>query len=413
MLFLGIDWGSKVHAVCVADGTGKVLLRTEVAHRGTDVLSFVKELEQLSRGEPVIAAMEAPHGVMVEVLLERGIECYSINPKQLDRFRDRHSCSGAKDDPLDAYVLARSLCTDLNLFRKISIPTAEALALSALNRSYEGLTEQVLALSNQICDQLVRYFPQLVELGDWHQEPWLWKLFEAAPTPARAPKLSRQKLEKILKDHRIRRHEAASVLQSLREKPLPVAAGVADAAATRIRLLLPVLRVAHQQRRECSQQMKELLARLTKEPESPEETHHDAALLLSLPGIGVHNGAVMLVEASQALQQRDYQALRRLAGVAPVSKRTGGRHKRPLVTRRHACNHRLREATYHWGRVASQTDPRTREHYAQLRASGHSHGRAIRGVLDRLLKVLCAMLRAGAKYAPNEHPAQKNLPLPA
>jgi len=31
-------------------------------------------------------------------LVERGFHVYAINPKQLDRFRDRHSVPGAKDD---------------------------------------------------------------------------------------------------------------------------------------------------------------------------------------------------------------------------------------------------------------------------------------------------------------------------
>jgi len=409
-LFVGIDWGSKSHAVCVVDGQGRVLLEEEVAHRGEDVLVFVDRLLGLAEGDAsrVSAAMESPHGVMVEVLLERGVRSYSINPKQLDRFRDRHSAAGAKDDDLDAYVLATSLRTDIALFRKIALPSAERLELAALNRGYEALTDQVIALSNQVRELLVRYYPQMLELGDWHDEPWLWELFEAAPTPARARHLSEQKIWRILKDHRIRRHQPAQMRQALREEPLPVAVGVPEAAAKRIQVLLPVLRAAHEQRTKCSRELKALFAAFAKETESPEKAHHDAALLLSLPGIGVHNGAVMLTEAAEALQHRDYQAMRRLAGVAPVSKRTGGRTKRPHVQQRQACNRRLREATYHWGRVASQYDPHTRQHYAELRARGHSHGRAIRGVVDRLLRVLCAVLESGSPYNPELRSSRKN-----
>src|SRR5215510_1025906 len=50
--------------------------------------------------------IETPHGPIVEALLERGFNVYSINPKQLDRFRDRFTVAGSKDDSLDAYVLA-------------------------------------------------------------------------------------------------------------------------------------------------------------------------------------------------------------------------------------------------------------------------------------------------------------------
>lgn len=401
-LFVGIDWGSKSHAVCVVDAQGAKVLEEEVAHRGEQVLSFIDRLLRLAGGDAsqITAAMEAPHGVMVEALLERGVKTYSINPKQLDRFRDRHSAAGAKDDDLDAYVLATSLRTDGSLFREIRLASPQLMQLGALSRSYEGLTDQVLAMASQVREQLQRYYPQMLELGDWHEEPWLWTLFEVAPTPAAATSVLRRRVEGILKGHRIRRHKPDAVLKALRQVALPVAPGVAEAAATRIAKLLPVLRAAHQQRSECGQEMKRLFSAFEKDDPSPEKTHHDAALLLSLPGIGVHNGAVMLTEAYAALQDRDYQAIRRLAGVAPVSRRTGGRTKRPQVLQRHACNRRLREATYHWGRVAAQHDLKARQHYAELRARGHPHGRAVRGVVDRLLKVMLAVLTSGTPYDP-------------
>ena len=43
-------------------------------------------------------AIEVPHGPVVDVLLDRGIAVYAINPKQLDRLRDRFSVAGSKDD---------------------------------------------------------------------------------------------------------------------------------------------------------------------------------------------------------------------------------------------------------------------------------------------------------------------------
>ena len=38
--------------------------------------------------------------------MERGFTVHSVNPKQLDRFRDRWSPVGAKDDRRDAWTLA-------------------------------------------------------------------------------------------------------------------------------------------------------------------------------------------------------------------------------------------------------------------------------------------------------------------
>jgi transposase len=89
-----------------------------------------------------------------------------------------------------------------------------------------------------------------------------------------------------------------------------------------------------------------------------------------------------------------------LSGVAPVTRSSG---KRRVVVMRKACHMRFRSAVYHWARVAIQHDPASRERYAALRARGHSHGRALRSVADRLLGVACAMLENQTLYDPNHH----------
>ncbi len=68
---------------------------------------------------------------------------------------------------------------------------------------------------------------------------------------------------------------------------------------------------------------------------------------------------------------------------------------------RNGCNQRVREACYHWARLSMQRDEQARQHYRRLRDGGHGHGRALRGVCDRLLSVLMAMLRSGLLYDPN------------
>ena len=53
--------------------------------------------------------------------------------------------------------------------------------------------------------------------------------------------------------------------------------------------------------------------------------------------------------------------------------------------------------------MSAQCDERSREHYAELRRKGQSHGRALRGVADRLLAVLISMLKSGTLYDPDRH----------
>lgn len=89
---------------------------------------------------------------------------------------------------------------------------------------------------------------------------------------------------------------------------------------------------------------------------------------------------------------------RKLAGIASVTKQSG---KSRQVLMRYRCNQRLRNVFYHGARTSIQHDPRSKHHYARLRQVGHNHGRALRGVADRLLSVLIAMLKSGQTYDPN------------
>jgi hypothetical protein len=118
-------------------------------------------------------------------------------------------------------------------------------------------------------------------------------------------------------------------------------------------------------------------------PEAGATRASDVTIILSVPGIGNLVAATLLAEASQALSELDYKALRAYSGIAPVTKRSG---KRLSVMMRQACSERLRNAVYHWSRISVQRDDISRKKYAALRAKGHSHGRALRTVGDSLLR---------------------------
>jgi transposase len=121
-------------------------------------------------------------------------------------------------------------------------------------------------------------------------------------------------------------------------------------------------------------------------------------ILASLPEVGRIVLATLLAEAFDALQRRDYAALRSLTGVAPVTTSSG---KSCIVVRRQACHDPFANAMYYWARVAVRHDPRSHSKYAALRSGGHSHGRALRSIADHLLNVACAMVKTGTTVNPS------------
>ena len=208
----------------------------------------------------------------------------------------------------------------------------------------------------------------------------------------------------ILKRNRIRRHDAAGVLGILRQQPLEVGSGTIGSATAHIRSLIVRLKLVNQELKQAHTRLDELLAEILGDDDSGlEEEQRDVSILRSLPGVGPIVLSTLLAEAPQAVAERDYATLRTLTGVAPVTRRSG---KSCVVIMRRACNKRLREAMYHWARVAIQHDADSRVRYDALRARGHRHARALRTVSDRLLSVACAMLRDRTPFDPQHRAAR-------
>jgi len=404
--YAGIDWASEQHRVCLLDGGGGPAGEREFAHSGDGLAELCAWLIAMSGCEPhkIAVAIETPHGPVVEMLIDQGFAVHSINPKQLDRFRDRFTVAGAKDDSRDAQVLGHSLKTDAHAFRRLVVDDPMIIELREWSRLGDDLKQERNRLANRLRQQLWRYYPQMLELGgDDIAADWLLALWDEAPTPAKAAEISTQVIAPLLKAHRIRRFEAADVLRILRQKPLTVAPGTIAAASAHIRILAERLRLVNRQVKEANRKLDRLCRKLGQAPESeagnrPEQ--RDVAILRSLPGVGRINLAALLTEASEPLKRRDYHALRLMSGVAPVTRRSG---KACLVIRRLACNARLARAVYHWTRVASQCDPISQKRYAALRQRGHSHGRALRTLGDRLLGLACTLLRRQVLFDPDYH----------
>jgi len=401
--FVGVDWAMSRHQVCVMDANGGQVTYQEVDHTASAIHAFVEWLRAYAGDLHAVAmGIETPRGALVATLLEHALSTFAINPKQLDRFRDRHTPAGAKDDRRDAFVLADSLRTDRPAFRRVVPDDPIVVQLRELLRVEDDLQADFSRLTNRLRDQVYRIAPALLALSPGADDPWIWSLLEQAPNRTTLRTLSRQDLQRLLRAHRIRRWTVDEVQRQLQVPALSLAAGVLEATETHIGLVLPQLRVVVTQRKQCAVRIEKLLRELERQDavEGGAREHRDVQIVRSLPGIGPKIAATMLTEAAQPLQERDYHRLRLYAGSAPVTKRSG--KQRPLVIMRRACNQRLRRVLYHWARVSIVHDACSREYYRQIRARGHSHGRALRSVVDRWFRILIAMLRDGTLYDPHK-----------
>ena len=357
--FVGVDWGSEKHQVCILDQQGTIVGERHFRHGGAGLAELGDWLLSVAGTVSAVGVgIEVPHGPVVDSLIDRGFVVHAINPKQLDRLRDRFSVAGAKDDRRDGYVLADSVRTDRRLFRRLHVADPRLVELRAWSRLAEELTEERVRLGNRV-----------------HHE------------------------------HRIRRIDAETVIRTLREPAIKVADGVAEAASVHMRSLIARLHVVNRELREAERQLDKICAEIgaAEAASGDGPQRQDVMILKSMPGIGRINLAALLSEGSGPLSRRDYPALRTLCGAAPVTRRSG---KSQVVIMRYAAHVQLRNTVYHWARVASQYDPTSKSRYAALRQRGHSHGRALRSVADRLLGLACVLLQRQTPFDPQYgHPA--------
>jgi Transposase len=259
--YVGIDWGTATHQVAVLDAQRAPLGERAVAHDGAALQAFTEWLTLLTGGEParVAVGLEVPRGAVVDTLLERGFHVFALNPKQLDRFRDRYTVAGAKDDRRDAFVLATALATDRPAFRQLELEAPLIVELREWSRVEDELREEWGRLANRLREQLHRFSPQLLSLCPAADESWFWALIGLAPTPLAAQRLRRAAVVTLLCEHRIRRLTADQVLAVLRSVPLRVAPGTVEAASAHVALLIPRLELIDRQRRDCARRIEHLL----------------------------------------------------------------------------------------------------------------------------------------------------------
>jgi transposase len=127
------------------------------------------------------------------------------------------------------------------------------------------------------------------------------------------------------------------------------------------------------------------------------ETHPDADIYLSLPGLGVILGARVLGEFGDDPNRYTAAKCRKnYAGTSPLTVASG---KKRAVLARHVRNRRLYDAIDHWALCALTNSPGARAFYDQRRSAGDMHHQALRALGNRLVGILHGCLRHHTTYS--------------
>jgi Transposase/Transposase IS116/IS110/IS902 family len=379
MIFVGIDWAEAHHDVCLVDEAGHMLAKRRVAE-GLEGVGKLHGLIAEHAEEPtsVVIGIETDRGLLVGSLLAAGYQVFAINPLAASRYRDRHATSGAKSDPGDARVLADLVRTDRHQHRVVAGDSELAEAVKVLARAHQGLIWSRQRQVNQLRNTLREFYPAALAAFEDLDSPDAIAILERAPTPNRGRTLSQAKIASALRRAGRERNldtKAARIQAQLRQPQLEAPALVAQAYGHSVAANVAVIK-----------QLSRQIAALETELAASFETHPDAKIYLSLPGLGRVLGARAMAEFGDDRTRFAHpKARKNYAGTAPITKASG---TRKVVLARVARNRRLADACYQWAFAALTRSEGARRRYDSLRARGQTHHQALRGLGNRLVGIL-------------------------
>ena len=377
LAFVGVDWASEEHAVCVLGLDGRNQDAFAVAHSKDGLAKLIRRLGGLGSTGQVPVAIESPDGRVVDALLEAGHPVVPVSPNAIKAWRESEVLSGAKDDPGDAEVIAEYLRLRAHKLTVLAPFRDDTRALRAVVRARDDLVEQRVAVNNQLEACLDAFWPGAKAVfADVCSEIAL-AFLERYPTPASARSLGEKRMAAFLAKHGYSgRRPAAELLERLRAAP----DGIAEGAETEARrdAVLGYARVIRALNTSIKNLDRSVSAHLGEHP--------DGEIFASLPRSGRINAAQMLAEWGDCREAYDCpDAVAALAGATPVTKKSG---KHEAVHFRWACNKRFRKAITTFADNSRHASPWAADVYQRAIARGCDHPHAVRVLARAWIRVI-------------------------
>jgi transposase len=388
-VFAGLDWASRLHAVCVIDERGVVRLQCEATHDAAGLVDLSRRLH--AAGAERIA-IERPAGLIVDALVEAGFAVVPIHPNIVKATRPRYRSHGGKSDASDAYLLADLLRTDGHRFKSLTEQCDDIRALRALVRGRDELVDARIQLANQLRDLLESFWPGAASVFADVDSPIALDFIQRYPTPGSARSLGPKRMAAFCAQHAYSGRRSPDELLERLHAAAQIALGDME---TRVKgeLALALARILAR--------LVEQIRLITSRIEHEVAALDDGRILMSFPRAGRVCAAQILAELGSVRERFDSEEhLAAEAGVTPVTYASG---KAKSVAFRWACNHRLRRAITCLADNSRHASAWAAATYANARARGCRHPHAIRILARAWLRVIWRAWLDRKPYDPASH----------
>ena len=265
MHYMGIDWATDKHDLCLMADDGCIISLFEIKHNLTGFNQLQDILVTLS---DVRINIERSDGLLVAWLVQRGYAIHITPPHVLARRRP----SRAKDDKGDAFLLAHLLRLGDPDCRPFCTQSQIVTHLRQLARAYDWALKQQRRLGNQLMNNLRQYYPVALTLFARPYSLISLAFLEQFPTPQQAQNLTYMEFEQFLRSQRYRLMTRSDLLYQRLKSPMPCSA-MQDGYVQHDQMIIPLLRMVYHPKNRLIRDMKQVFL-----------SHPEADWWLSFPG---------------------------------------------------------------------------------------------------------------------------------
>jgi transposase len=392
-VFIGIDVAKEVHWACAMDRDARVLFSHAVDNDPAAIGALIGEIEALDAQatRTAVDMLGGAASLVCAMFAEAGLPLVHTPGLAVNRARQGIRGGERKSDPKDAAVIAELARTRPDL-RAVEPPDPlDAEIRLLVSRRRELVTEQTRRTA-RLRDLLCGLFPALERRIDPTTRTGLVFLSHyAAPEDIRAAGAKRI-VRQLTK--------AATGLRGL--EPLAEEAVRAASAQTvaipggrlRAEIIAEIAREALAARDRLKAVDQAIWERLA--------NHPDAALILSMPGMGATLTAEFITLVGRIDRFDSADALAAAAGLAPVLRQSG----KTSFLRRASGGDKALKRLFYQAAFTSLSRPDSRAFCDRKRAEGKRHHQAVIALARRRVNVLWAILR-------NRQPFRKNCKMAA
>jgi transposase len=376
--WIGIDWGSEKHAVCLqAENSDRI--ESCILEQKTDVLHawFMNLLVRFG-GRKIAVAIEQSKGAVVNFLLGLDfVHIFRIHPKSLKNYRDALYPSGAKDDPVDAELIMQFAKFHQDKILPWIPDAADSRLLMRLVEYRRKTVNKRVRLTNELTQLLKEYFPQALDLVGDLDHVMACNFLLQWPTLQKLQKCKPEIIRQFYRKHGCRHSDLIEnrLEQIYKGCPLTTDKAILESSVLMVRTIIPQLHM--------------LIDAIARFDERIEEVYHkqpDSEIFSSFPGAG--KALAPRLQAAMGSDRDRFKSPQEVAeysGIAPVVERSG---KSQWIHRRFACSRFVKQSFHEFAGQSIAQCEWAKAFYDSKKAGGMEHHAALRALAYKWIRII-------------------------